>query len=129
MRKWMRFAAVLMAMVLVMLCMGGCGKKEEPEVKQEATEAPEATPTVTPVPTPTPEPKIVENGFTFEMMDKVMVTTANLNVRSLPNTEGMKFGMYDKGAEVKVTGKCEETGWYRVDYKGQIGYVSDEYVE
>ena len=129
MRKTLRWMAALMVMVLVVFCMAGCGKKEEPEVSPEATETPEATPTATPVPTPTSEPKLEECGYTFTIMDEVMFTTANLNVRSLPSTEGIKFGMFHKGAEVHVSGQCEETGWYRVEYNGQIGYVSDEYVE
>ena len=129
MKRRMRFAAMGMAMVL-MICLVGCGAKEAPvEENQEAVATPEATPEATPVPTPTPEPKIVECGFTFKIMDEVMYTTANLNVRSLPNTEGIKFGMFHKGAEVQVSGQCEETGWYRVEYNGQIGYVSNEYVE
>ena len=33
-----------------------------------------------------------------------------------------------KDAEVKVTGKCNETGWYRIEYKGKVGYVSNNYL-
>ena len=131
MKKWMRIVAMALAMMVVVMCMVGCKKKEEPveEDQQEVTATPEATPEATPVPTPTPEPKLVECGFTFKIMDEVMFTTANLNVRSLPNTDGSKIGMFHKGAEVQVSGQCEETGWYRVDYDGQIGYVSNEYME
>ena len=128
--KKMRWLTVALVMGMVLMCLAGCGAKaKEPETSQEATNTPAPTLEATPVPTPTPEPKLEENGFTFTIMDEVMFTTANLNVRMLPNTEGEKFGMFHKGAEVQVSGQCEQTGWYRVDYNGQIGYVSNEYME
>lgn len=120
---------VLTAMLLA-LCLAGCGAKAEDNMEsQEVTGTPVPTAAPTPVPTPTPEPKLEENGFTFTVMEKTMMTTANLNVRVLPQVEGEKIGMFHKGAEVQVSGRCEETGWYRVQYGSEIGYCSDEYLE
>ena len=129
MKNWKRWTAVLMTMVLIVLSLAACGAKEEPVQTQEATATPEATPTATPEPTPTQDPTLHENGFTFARMNTTMTTTANLNVRSLPNIEGGKIGMFPEGAQVNVSGRCEETGWYRVTYQGEIGYVSNEYLE
>ena len=129
MGKRMRWLMVLTAMLLA-LCLAGCGAKaEEVEESQEAASTPVPTVEPTPVPTPAPDPKIEENGFTFTVMNRTMFTTANLNVRSLPQVEGEKIGMFHKGAEVQVSGRCEETGWYRVQYGSEIGYCSDEYLE
>ena len=126
-----RFVAIMLMvmMVLSMTCVAACGAKEEPVQTQEATAPPEATPTATPEPTPTQDPTLHENGFTFARMNTTMTTTANLNVRSLPNIEGGKIGMVPEGAQVHVSGRCEEPGWYRVTYQGEIGYVSYEYLE
>ena len=129
MKNWKRWTAVLMTMVLIVLSVTACGANEEPVQTQEATATPEATPTATPEPTPTQDPTLHENGFTFARMNTTMTTTANLNVRALPNIEGGKIGMFPEGAQVNVSGRCEETGWYRVTYQGEIGYVSYEYLE
>ena len=129
MKKFMRMMAVLLTMVFIVLSLAACGETEVPEPAQEATATPEPTPTATPAPTPEPVTTIKENGFTFDVMDATMTTTANLNVRSLPDIEGGKIGMFPKGAQVSVSGQCVETGWYRVSFQGEIGYVSNEYLQ
>ena len=69
-----------------------------------------------------------DSGFTYTDMSQTMWTKSSLNVRALPNTEGEKLGLLSQGQEVKVTGQCKETGWYRIEYNGSIGYVSNDYV-
>lgn len=39
-----------------------------------------------------------------------------------------KLGKLAADDEVTVTGKCNETGWYRIVYKGSVGYVSNKYL-
>ena len=66
--------------------------------------------------------------YTFEEMDATKYAKSTVNVRSLPNTDGEKLGGLSTNDEVKVTGKCAETGWYRIEYSDGIAYVSDDYL-
>lgn len=66
--------------------------------------------------------------YTFEDMDVIKYAKSTVNVRSLPNTDGEKLGGLSTNDEVKVTGKCAETGWYRIEYSDGIAYVSNDYL-
>ena len=66
--------------------------------------------------------------YTFEDMEATKYAKSTVNVRALPNTDGEKLGGLSTNDEVKVTGKCAETGWYRIEYSDGIAYVSDEYL-
>lgn len=70
----------------------------------------------------------VPQGYTITILDKTMWASSNVNVRTLPSTDGTKIGLLDKNQEIKVTGQCNETGWYRVVLNGQTGYVSNKYL-
>ncbi|MBQ8626933.1 MAG: SH3 domain-containing protein, partial [Agathobacter sp.] len=74
------------------------------------------------------EPEEPEIVYTYRELDSTMWATATVNVRSLPSTEGKKLGVLYYGDELQVTGQCNETGWYRVIYKGQTSYVSNKYL-
>ena len=107
----------------------------EPTV--EPTEAPtesEATPTET-APTPaveptaTPvEPTAVSTEYTYSEVSQTMYAKSAVNVRDLPSTDGKKIGSLKASQEITVTGKCDQTGWYRFDLNGTTGYVSDKYI-
>ncbi|MBE5851840.1 MAG: SH3 domain-containing protein [Lachnospiraceae bacterium] len=66
--------------------------------------------------------------YSFEEMDATKYTKSTVNVRSLPNSDGENLGSLSTNDEVRVTGKCNETGWYRIEYSDGIAYVSDEYL-
>ena len=66
--------------------------------------------------------------YTFEDMDATKYAKSTVNVRSLPNSDGENLGSLSTNDEVKVTGKCNETGWYRIEYSDGIAYVSDEHL-
>ena len=66
--------------------------------------------------------------YTYTDMDATKFAKSTVNVRSLPNTDGEKLGGLSQNDEVKVTGKCNETGWYRISYNDSIAYVSDSYL-
>ena len=66
--------------------------------------------------------------YTFEDMDATKYAKSTVNVRSLPNSDGENLGSLSTNDEVKVTGKCNETGWYSIEYSDGIAYVSDEYL-
>lgn len=105
----------------------------EPAV--EPTKAPtesEAAPTETataPTVEPTAEPiETVDAGYTYSELNQTMYTKSAVNVRDLPSTDGKKIGSLKASQEIAVTGKCDQTGWYRFDLNGTTGYVSDKYI-
>ena len=110
----------------------------EPTV--EPTETPtesEAAPTETPVESTAPaveptvtsvEPTAVSTGYTYSELNQTMYAKSAVNVRDLPSTDGKKIGSLKASQEITVTGKCDQTGWYRFDLNGTTGYVSDKYI-
>lgn len=96
------------------------------------TDKPEPTPTPTPTNTPTPTPTV---AYTFKDMNAdyvVFNTTDTVNVRLRPSIDGAAIGKLALGTAVHVTGQCNETKWYRIDYKTEKGtetaYVSNDYL-
>ena len=66
--------------------------------------------------------------YTYEELSATMYAKSSVNVRDLPCKDGKqlgKLGQYDK---VTVTGKCNETGWYRIQYNNGTAYVSGSYL-
>lgn len=111
----------------------------EPAV--EPTEAPtesEAAPTETaPAESPSPaveptaasvEPTAVSTGYTYSELNQTMYAKSAVNVRDLPSTDGKKIGSLKASQEITVTGKCDQTGWYRFELNNTTGYVSDKYI-
>ena len=96
----------------------------------EPTEAPtETAPASTVEPTATPvESTAVSTGYTYSELSQTMYAKSAVNVRDLPSTDGKKIGSLKASQEIAVTGKCDQTGWYRFDWNGTIGYVSDKYI-
>lgn len=66
--------------------------------------------------------------YSYDGMDRTMYTTISLSVRSQPEKSGNRIGTLSNGTGVHVTGKCQQTGWYRIDYNDKTGYVSDRYM-
>lgn len=66
--------------------------------------------------------------YTYTDMDATKYAKSTVNVRNLPNTDGEKLGGLSTNDEVKVTGQCNETGWYRIEFDGNVAYVSDSYL-
>ena len=69
-----------------------------------------------------------EAGYTYAEINENMYAKNVVNVRSLPSTSGTKLGMLGKNNEVTVTGRCNETGWYRIVYGDGEAFVSDKYL-
>ena len=57
-----------------------------------------------------------------------MYAKSAVNVRDLPSTDGKKIGSLKASQEIVVTGKCDQTGWYRFNWNNTTGYVSDKYI-
>lgn len=117
------------------------------------TEAAVAEPTVEPAETPTeseasptetapaesPAPAVettaapvestaVSTGYTYSELNQTMYAKSAVNVRDLPSTDGKKIGSLKASQEIAVTGKCDQTGWYRFELNNTTGYVSDKYI-
>lgn len=67
-------------------------------------------------------------SYTYVSLDKTMWASDVLNVRGEPSAEGERIGQLTYAQEVKVTGQCNETSWYRIDYNGKTGYVSNKFL-
>lgn len=103
------------------------------EAAVEPTEAPTETPAESPAPavesTAAPvETTAVSTGYTYSELNQTMYAKSAVNVRDLPSTDGKKIGSLKASQEITVTGKCDQTGWYRFELNNTTGYVSDKYI-
>lgn len=55
-------------------------------------------------------------------------TTSNLNVRSRPSTDGDKLGQLSAGSAIEYIGDSDDGAWAKINYNGQEGYVSKEFL-
>ncbi len=138
----MRKVKAFFLVVSIACLMLGCGQstKVEDVPNSQVTESESETTTenVTEVETEVetevqvesePEPeKNPEVTYTYENMEQVMYVTQSLNVRTGPDKDFEKIGNLGARDEVVVTGKCTETGWYRISYNGIVAYVSNAYL-
>lgn len=91
--------------------------------------APAESPTSAVEPTVTSvEPTAVSTGYTYSELNQTMYAKSAVNVRDLPSTDGKKIGSLKVSQEITVTGKCDQTGWYRFELNNTTGYVSDRYI-
>ena len=103
------------------------------EAAVEPTEAPTETPAESPAPavesTAAPvESTAVSTGYTYSELSQTMYAKSAVNISDLPSTDGKKIGSLKASQEITVTGKCDQTGWYRFDGNNTTGYVSDKYI-
>lgn len=66
--------------------------------------------------------------YTYEEMSATMYAKSSVNIRNLPSVEGKQLGKLGKYDVANVTGKCKETGWYRISYNNGTAYVSGDYL-
>ena len=57
------------------------------------------------------------------------VSTESLRVRMEPGTDAGVYGLLPQGELVAVISKDTATGWICIDFEGEDGYVSSEYVK
>ena len=106
---------------------------EPAETPTESEAAPTETPAESPAPAVEPtaasvEPTTVSTGYTYSELNQTMYAKSAVNVRDLPSTDGKKIGSLKASQEIVVTGKCDQTGWYRFELNNTTGYVSDKYI-
>ena len=105
---------------------------EPTEAHMESKTAPAES--LSPAVEPTAEPVVTETttaadaGYTYSELNQTMYAKSAVNVRDLPNTDGKKIGSLKASQEIIVTGKCDQTGWYRFEWNNTTGYVSDKYI-
>ena len=106
---------------------------EPAETPTESETAPTETPAESPAPAVEPtaasvEPTAVSTGYTYSELSQTMYAKSAVNVRDMPSTDGKKIGSLKASQEIVVTGKCDQTGWYRFELNNTTGYVSDKYI-
>ncbi|MFB5561861.1 SH3 domain-containing protein [Bacillus cereus] len=75
------------------------------------------------------QPPKTDNGNSGQTINGTYKVTANaLNVRSGSNPGTRSLGLVYQNQALSVIGK-EANGWYKINFNGQIGYVSGEYVK
>ncbi len=87
------------------------------------TEPPTAPPTEAPTEAPTEPPT---QPMTFTDVNETVWTTGNVNLRTGPATSFDVITVLPRRTQLTRTGNGE--GWSRVDYNGQTGYVSMDYL-
>lgn len=100
------------------------------KASQKQTETPkptETTATESTQETASEKPK-AEPDYTYTDMTAAMYAQISVNVRNSPNASGDKIGALAQNEQVPVTGQCNETSWYRIQYQGNVGYVSNKYL-
>ena len=95
----------------------------ETEPETETSETAEQEPTEEP--TSEPEPQAT---YTYTDMSATMYAQQTVNIRDLPDTSGNKLGSLSTNDEIKISAKCNETGWYMFEYNGSVAFVSNKYV-
>lgn len=106
---------------------------EELLVAEEETPepTPEPTPEATPTPTPKPKPKATPTPVPDDTQDQPAGTryaTADLNVRSEPDRASKALGVLKTGTALEGVEPTENPEWLKIVYKGEVGYVSAQYV-
>lgn len=135
----MKKSRLLIALAGLTLLASGCGYSTGGEDSTvtviKATPTPTATPTpeVTPTPavtaTPTPEVSQTASGVKIIKKDGTYYAMSDVNIRQdctvdQPNViKGVP-----SGTALTVTGVSEDNQWYEVDWEGQKGYVSAQYM-
>lgn len=67
-------------------------------------------------------------AYTFTELSGVKYAKQTVNLRDTPSTDGEKIGSLSTGQEVEVLAQCNETGWYKINYKGGEAFVSNKYI-
>lgn len=102
------------------------GSATEPVEPVAVTAEPDTKPSAEPV--AASAGAAAEAGYTCTEMTQTMYAKSAVNVRDLPSTDGKKIGSLKASQEITVTGKCDQTGWYRFELNNTTGYVSDKYI-
>ena len=70
---------------------------------------------------------VSEDGVTTR--GQLMYATSAVNVRAGDSTDHAVLGGLSSGQEVRVIGQSDETQWYKIEFQGGEGFVSNNYLE
>lgn len=101
---------------------------ESETVPTETAPAESPASTVEPTAEPVETTAAADAGYTYSELNQTMYAKSAVNIRDLPSTDGKKIGSLKASQEITVTGKCDQTGWYRFELNNTTGYVSDKYI-
>ena len=73
------------------------------------------------------------NNYLLQNINYICQRKKNCGMRlKLKNGEKTSVGEQEEPTtsyqEVTVTGQCNETGWYRIEFDGETAYVNDKYL-
>ncbi|MBQ8267607.1 MAG: SH3 domain-containing protein, partial [Clostridia bacterium] len=89
------------------------------------TEAPEINPEQRPEDNTT----VTEHGMVFTLVTVNVTAKEEVNLRDKPTTDGSNIVYTLKNGEyITKTGVCEQSGWARLEYKGQTVYCIDSFL-
>lgn len=137
-----KFLYVLLLIFMGLMMISGCGKSNEKNSESESQSKIESSEDNSQSESENESEKIeddseegkeestevIKSEYTYTKIEQIMYTTAAINVRNVPSVDGEKIGSLPTGKEVQVTGQCNETGWYRIDYNEMVAYVSNDYL-
>lgn len=73
------------------------------------------------------EARLARLETTVEAPKKVAIVGGNCYVRSTSNTNGKKLGVAHAGKKYDYAGETSDNGWNKIDFNGQVGWVSGKY--
>lgn len=127
---------LVMAMLSLSIFVVGCGNSSDAQNEESTVDSTEVAAEVTDIEETEAAEEVAqaeEESETTEVTEDNGVTemsatkyaNCEVNVRSGASTEYEVIGTLKTNQEVTVTGQAD-TGWYRVDYNGKEGYVSNK---
>lgn len=131
--------AVVFLFILLIFCVVFLLRKDKPEQSEESlpiqvtetpepTEAPTPTPSPQPEPTATPEPN-VEEGHVFREVEEIVTAKNATNLRNMPSQEDESIVIVTlKNGQTVTRIGISDTGWSKVEYKGEICYAVSNYL-
>ena len=70
----------------------------------------------------------VQREIVVKELNQTMYAKSAVNVRKGDSTDYDKIGSLSFNQQVQVTGQSEATGWYRIEFNGDVGFVSKNYL-
>lgn len=88
----------------------------------EPTASPSASPSTSPSPSPSSSPLVAKPYVEIQETG-----TGWLRVRSSPSVSSAELGQVDVGTRLEYLGETSDSGWHKVEFDGQEGWVSGKY--
>lgn len=116
--------------IVAMFAFAGCGLTDGDKESTEGTHnntVTEQEQTGEPIDTESYIEEDTQDGLVQEEKEVTLYAQANVNIRSIPSTNGEKLGMLTTNQEVTGLGEAVD-GWQKIRYNEKIAYVSVKYL-